>query len=153
MDPNLVLHHVRSIHDVMGEAIARERFTLALLAAFAAIAVSLAAVGIYGVLAQGVKQRSGEIGIRMALGASAGRVRRTVVGHGALLAAVGITVGLLGAHWLARLMESMLFEVSATDPTVFISVPLLLGFVALLSAYLPARRVTSLKAVDALRLE
>ncbi len=137
----------------MGTAIAREKFTFLLMGIFAAVALSLATVGIYGVLAYSVTQRTREIGIRMALGADLRAVRWAVVRHGAILAAVGISGGLLGAFALSQLLRSLLFEVRVRDPLTFTVVPITLALVALLAGYIPARRATKVDPIEVLRHE
>jgi predicted permease len=153
IDPDLVVHNASKMVDVMGREIAQERFALMLMGIFAAVALTLAAIGMYGVLAYSVNQRTQEIGIRMALGARSTQVRGIVVGQGITVAAVGIAVGLVGALALSRLLESILFGVSVTDPTIFATVAGTLGIVALLAAYLPARRATRVDPMEALRNE
>jgi len=153
IDPNLVVHNTRPMREVMGLAIARERFTFLLMGLFAAVALTLATVGIYGVLAYSVGQRNREIGIRMALGADSWNVRWAVLRKGGAFAAVGISVGLLGAFALSRLMGSMLFEVSVSDPLIFVFAPVALLVVAFLAGYIPARRATRVNAIEAIRYE
>ncbi|NIM49933.1 MAG: FtsX-like permease family protein [Gemmatimonadales bacterium] len=153
IDPQLVIHNAQSMQAVMGTAIAREKFTFLLMGIFAAVALSLATVGIYGVLAYSVTQRTREIGIRMALGADLRAVRWAVVRHGAILAAVGISGGLLGAFALSQLLRSLLFEVRVRDPLTFTVVPITLALVALLAGYIPARRATKVDPIEVLRHE
>jgi putative ABC transport system permease protein len=121
-----------------------------LLAGFAALALLLAAIGIYGVLAQAVVQRTHEIGIRMALGAQARDVLRLIVGQGMSLTIAGIAVGLLGSFALTRLLASLLFGVGATDPATFLWIALLLAAVSFFACYLPARRAARLDPIKAL---
>jgi predicted permease len=153
IDPELVVHNVRSMRDVKAGAIAREQFAVLLLGLFAAMALSLAVVGIYGVMAYNVSRRAQEFGIRLAMGASPGKIRRSVFLHGALMVGMGIAVGLAGAFALARLMGSMLFGVSTADPLTFLAVPVTLVLATLLAGYIPARRATSVDPVDVLRYE
>ncbi len=152
-DGGLVLYQPRSLDDVLGRQIARDKFVLILMAVFATVALSLAAVGIYGVLSYSVNQRIHEIGIRMALGARATQVRGIVVGQAALVAGFGMAVGLAGAFGLSRFMQSLLFEVTVTDPAVFGGVAGLLGVVAVVAGYIPARRATKIDPIVALRRE
>jgi putative ABC transport system permease protein len=126
---------------------------VALLAGFAALAVILAALGIYGVMSYSVAQRTREMGIRIALGASRNRVVKLVVSHGATLAVTGLAIGAGGAFWLTRLIEGLLFNTPAKDPATFAAVAVLLGGVAILAAYLPARRAASIDPVVTMRAE
>jgi putative ABC transport system permease protein len=153
IDQDLVVYHPRTMDVIMGRQVARDRFALTLMGIFAAVALTLAAIGIYGVLSYSVSQRTQEIGIRMALGARAVEVRRIVVGQGLTLAVLGIVVGVGGAFALSRLLDSMVFGVSVRDPLIFTTVPITLGAVAALAGYLPARRATRVDPMEALRSE
>jgi putative ABC transport system permease protein len=153
IDPNLVLHQPRTMENVMAREVARERFSLTLMMAFAGIAVTLAAIGIYGVLSYSVSQRTKEIGIRIALGAPASQVRRIVVGQGMLMATIGIGLGLVGALALSRWLDSMMFGTNVRDPVIFSSVALSLAIVAGVAGYLPARRATRTDPMETLRRE
>ena len=152
-DGQLAVAHVRSAGQVVSEAMASQDFNMTLLTLFAGIAVVLAAIGIYGMLAYSVRQRAQEIGIRMALGAQRGDVMRMVVGHGMKLAAFGIVLGAAGAFGLTRLLTALLYGVKANDPSTFFGVSLLLAFIAMLACWIPARRATRVDPIVALRYE
>jgi putative ABC transport system permease protein len=153
VDKLLPVTKVKTMTEVMSASIAGQRFNLTLMSVFAVTALLLAAVGIYGVIAFSVAQRSHEIGIRIALGAQARDVLRLVVGQGLKLALIGIGLGLLGAYAVTRLMQSLLFGVSATDPATFAVIAALLAVVALLASYIPARRATRVDPMVSLRYE
>ncbi len=153
VDKQIPVTKLQTMKEVMAASVAGQRFNMLLLGIFAGIAVTLAGVGIYGVISYSVAQRTHEIGIRMALGARPTDVLRLVVGHGLMLACVSVAAGLAGAFALTRLMESLLFGVSATDPVVFAVIPLLLICVALLASYVPARRAMKVDPMIALRYE
>ncbi|HEX6904594.1 MAG TPA: ABC transporter permease [Thermoanaerobaculia bacterium] len=140
LDPDLPLYGLQSMDELVAKSTAPSRFYMLLLGGFAFISLVLAAVGIYGVIAYAVRQRTQEIGIRIALGATGDRVLRMVVGQGLALAGVGALLGLLGALYATRGMQSLLFEVSASDPTIYVGVALVLVAVAAVASYLPARR-------------
>ncbi len=133
--------------------ISRERVMAQLSGVFGALSLLLAAIGIYGVISYIAVQRTHEIGIRMALGASPRNILASVLGHGGRVAAAGIALGLLGAAGVARLMTSMLYGVSGADPATFAGVAALLVFVALAACYIPARRATRVDPMVALRYE
>ncbi|HEX7314426.1 MAG TPA: ABC transporter permease [Pyrinomonadaceae bacterium] len=153
VDPYQPVSSVRTLEEVLGRDTAQRRLSVILLAAFAGLALLLAALGIYGVLAFFVVQHTPEIGVRMALGASPGDVLRMVVGRGMRLALTGVGFGLLAAFALTRLIESQLFGVSASDPLTFAGIALLLALVALLACLIPARRATKVDPMIALRYE
>jgi putative ABC transport system permease protein len=141
------------MQDRMTDSMARQRFSMIMLGAFAAFALILAAVGVYGVMSYLVTQGTHDIGVRMALGAQRSSIVRMIVRHGAELTGLGIAAGLAGAVLLTRVMATLLFGVSATDPMTFVAVPLLLAVIAVLASYLPARRATRVDPVVALREE
>jgi putative ABC transport system permease protein len=153
VDRNRVAAGVKTMEQLLAESVAQPRFYTQLLTLFAAVALVLAAVGVYGVISYTVTQRTHEIGIRMALGAERRDVIRMIVGHGMLLAAAGLAAGLAASFALTRVMSRLLYGVSATDPTTFAGVTLLLLLVALAACYLPARRATKIDPMEALRYE
>jgi putative ABC transport system permease protein len=153
LDPELPIAQVTTMEDKLVTASAQPRFRTTLIALFAALALILACVGIYGVISYSVAQRTNEIGIRMALGAQRHNVLKMVIGQGAWLAIIGAVFGLAGAFALTRLMAGLLFGVTPTDAVIFTSVPLCLILVALLACYIPARRATRVDPLVALRYE
>ncbi len=153
LDPNLPIASVRTMDDIVSMSIATPRFTGWLLALFAGLAVVLASIGIYGVLAYLVSQRTHEIGIRMAIGASSRNVLRMVLARGLVLALMGIGSGLVGAWFLTTLMAGLLHDVQSRDPLTFAGVAIVLTVVALAASYLPARRATRVDPLKALRAD
>jgi predicted permease len=153
IDPDQPISNVLTMEQRISDSVAPRRFNMFLLTLFAGLAVLLSAVGIYGIMAFSVTQRTQEIGVRMALGARNADVFRMVMRNGVKLALIGVALGLGASHVLTRLMSSLLFEVSATDPTIFLVDALLLLTVSLLACYIPARRATRVDPLAALRYE
>jgi putative ABC transport system permease protein len=151
IDPTVPLSSVASMETLLDQSLGPRRFNLYLLGAFATVSLALAAIGLFGVMAYLVSQRTREIGVRLALGATRGEVFRLILGRGLTLAVVGAAGGVGAALWLTRVMETLLFSVSRTDPTTFVAVPLALIGVALLACYIPARRAMRVDPVVALR--
>jgi putative ABC transport system permease protein len=153
LDSDQPVTSVRTMDQLLSRTLSEAKFSLLLFGLFAALALLLAAIGIYGVMATAVTQRTHEIGLRMALGAQKRDVLRLVIGQGMMLVVIGVAAGLASAVVLTRLMSSLLFGVSATDPLTLGLITLLLGAVALLACYLPARRATKVDPLVALRYE
>jgi putative ABC transport system permease protein len=153
VDAELPVYDIRTMNQVLAASIAQRRFTMWLLVIFAAAALSLAAIGLYGVLSYTVTQRTHEIGIRMALGAGAGDVLKLVMRQGMTLAVMGVAIGMIASFALTRSMKSLLFDTSASEPLVFAAIAVLLTGVALLACWLPARRAAKLDPMEALRHE
>ncbi len=153
LDPGVPLIRVQTMDDIIGRATAPARSSMVLVGLFAGVALALAIVGVFGVLSYSVSQRTTELGIRMALGASTQRVTWLVLGQGMLPVAIGVALGIGGALLLTRFMQSLLFGVTPTDPTTFIAVAALLGGTAAAASYLPARRATRVDPVKVLRAE
>ena len=153
LDKSLPVFALKPMTEYLRDSLARRRFNLILLTAFGGVALVLAAIGIYGVISYGVTQRTHEIGIRMALGAEKGDVLRLVVRQGMIMTLGGVAIGLLASLALTRLMETLLFGVSVTDPLTFTAIALLLTCVALLACFVPARRATKVDPLVALRYE
>jgi predicted permease len=153
LDRNLALTNIQTIGQILSDGLWAARMGAALLTLFALLALILASIGIYGVMAYSVSQRTQEVGIRMALGAQPGDVFKLVIGQGMILAGIGMAAGLAAALLLTRVLASLLFGVSPHDPVTFGGVTLLLGLVALLACYVPARRATRIDPLVALRYE
>ena len=153
VDPDQPIYNIKTMDEIRAESVAPERLNLTLFSIFAGIALVLAVVGIYGVMSYTVTQRTHEIGIRMAIGAQQRDVFKMVIGQGMMLALIGIAIGLVGAFALTRLMSTMLFGVTATDPATFAAIAILLTAVALMACYLPGRRATKVDPVISLRYE
>ena len=153
IDPDLPLDQVKTMDQIVDESLSGDRFGTVLFGSFAAVALLLAAIGIYGVMSFAVAQRTHEIGLRIALGASPARVLRLVLREGILLALGGLLLGLGGAYFVGRLMKSLLYQVNAMDPTAVSAVTAVLLLSALLACYIPARRATQVDPIVALRDE
>jgi putative ABC transport system permease protein len=153
IDQNEPVNQVVMMDERLSDSVAGRRFQMFLVGVFAAMALVIAIVGIYGVISYAVGQRTHEIGIRMALGAQAIDVLRMVVWRGMRLTLIGVALGLAGALALTRVMKNLLFNVSTTDPATFAGVALLLVGVALIASYIPARRATKVDPMVALRCE
>jgi len=151
INANVPVHSISSMDQIISRSLADRRFALQLLAVFAAVALLLAAVGIYGVMSYSLSQRTHEVGIRVALGAQRLDILRLALGEGLRIVVIGLLSGLLGAAVITRVFRSMLFEVHPMDPLTFFSVSALLAGVALLACYLPARRATRVDPLAALR--
>jgi putative ABC transport system permease protein len=153
LDKNMPVYGIQTMDERAAEVTSRTRFSALLLALFAGLALVLSAIGIYGVIAYSVAQRTREIGIRMALGARASNVFRLVLSQGILLTLVGLIIGLIAAYATTRVLASQLYDVSATDPATFAVISLLLAMVALAACYIPARRAMKVDPMVALRYE
>jgi ABC-type transport system, involved in lipoprotein release, permease component len=153
VDPDQPVSNVATMAELLGEEASQRRMGMIMLAAFAGLALLLASLGIYGVLAYFVTQHTNEIGVRLALGASTRNILFLVLRKGMGLTLLGVVIGVAAAFGLTRLMSSLLFGVKAVDPLTFVTVPLLLAGVALLACYLPARRATKVDPLVALRYE
>jgi putative ABC transport system permease protein len=153
MDKELPVFNIKTMDEHIAATVAAPRFNATLLMIFAAVALVLTIVGLYGVMSYSVAQRTNEIGIRMALGAQTRDVLRLIVSQGLVLVLIGLGIGLSGALGLTWFLRSLLFGVKTWDPLTFIAVGFILGFVALFACYIPARRATRLDPLHALRYE
>jgi len=153
LDPMLPVFHVRSLAEVAGDSVGQNRFLASLLGGFAVIALVLAAIGVYGVMSCSVAERTREFGIRSALGAQPRAILSMVVRRGMLLATGGMVLGAFGSFAITRILSRFLFGVTAHDPAPFLVAPLVLGGMALLACYIPARRALRVDPITALRLD
>jgi putative ABC transport system permease protein len=151
LDKNLPIYHVKTLDQYFADSLASPRFNSFLLGSFAALALLLALLGVYGVVSYAVAQRTREIGIRIALGATSANVIRSTLSQGVLLALMGVALGVAGAFGLVHLISTMLFGVRATDPVTFALAPLALLGVAVMASYIPARRAAKVNPTVALR--
>lgn len=153
VDKGQTVTNIRTMDQVLSHSVSQRRFNMLLLSIFAAVAITMSVVGIYGVMSFSVTQRIHEIGVRIALGAQAGNVLRMIVWRGMSLALIGVALGLAAALALSRVLKNLLFEVSPTDSATFTFITLLLVAVALIASYIPARRATKVDPLVALRCE
>lgn len=153
IDNDQPISFIRTMEEIVGKSVSQRRFNMLLLITLAGLALLLAVVGIYGVMSYSVSQRTHEIGLRMALGAQPSAVRKLVIRRGMALTLIGVVIGLIAAFGLTRLIKTLLFEVSATDPVTFVVIAILLAGVSLMACYLPARRATKVDPIIALKYE
>jgi len=153
IDPDIALHDVETLDTTISHSVATPRFQAVLITSFGAIALLLAAIGLYALIAYQVQQRTNEIGIRMALGATTVEVAGLVLRRAATLTVTGVAIGLAGAFAMRKFLSAVLFQISATDPAIYLSVPLLLGVIVLVATYLPARRAMRVDPAVALRTD
>jgi putative ABC transport system permease protein len=153
LDKDLPIYNVKTMEQLVSASVAQRRFNMLLMTCFAVIAVILAAVGLYGLISYSVNQRAHEIGVRMALGARQSDILKLILGHGLKLAVAGVVLGVIGAFALTRVISSLLYGVSATDPVTFVGISLLLLAVAVLASFIPARRAMNVQPNVALRYE
>jgi putative ABC transport system permease protein len=151
LDPTLPVYQVQTMEEHLASSVSRQRFYATLLGVFSLVALVLAAVGLYGVIAYAVSQRTHELGVRVALGATGDRIGRMVIGEGVILTAVGVIVGLAASLAGTRLIAKLLYNVKTSDPLTFVAVALLLGVVAACASYIPARRAARVDPLVAMR--
>jgi putative ABC transport system permease protein len=151
IDKNQPVANVKTMQNIFSESVAPRRFSMLLITIFACLALVLSSAGIYSVISYSVAQRNHELGIRMALGATSKDVLTLILRQGFKLVVIGTTIGLAGAFALTRLLQSMLFNVSTTDPVIFVAISFILICFALLASYIPARRATKVDPIVALR--
>jgi putative ABC transport system permease protein len=151
VDRDQPLVRVRTMEEAMSESVAQPRLRTTLLALFSAVALALSLIGVYGVMAYAVSERTHELGVRIALGASPGDIRSLVVGEGTRLAGTGIAIGIVGALAASRALGALLFGVSATDPATFTLAAVILAIAGVAAAYIPARRASRIDPVSLLR--
>jgi len=149
----LPVAHIRSMDEIVVVTTSRQRFNMLLLSVFGSSALLMAAIGIYGLMAYSVQQRTQELGVRMALGAQSSNIRNMVIRQGMLLAGIGLVIGIAGAFWLTKFLTGFLFGVQKWDPLAFILTPIFLCAVALMAVWLPARKATRVDPMSALRFE
>jgi ABC-type antimicrobial peptide transport system permease subunit len=153
LNPDLPVAAIQTMEEVVQRSVTQFSFTMLTLAIAAGISLALGAIGLYGVLSYAVTLRVREIGVRLALGASPGRVMRSIVGQGILVAGIGLAIGLAGAYGLTRLLSSLLFQTDPLDIATFVAMSAALLVVALLASYLPARRAAGVSPLESLRAE
>ena len=153
VDEEQPIYNIKTMENVFSQSIAAPHVITSLLAIFAAVALILAAIGVYSVMSYSVAQRTHEVGVRMALGAQQQHVLRMILGHGLKLVVVGVGLGVTAAFAVTRVIANLLFGVTATDPSIFAGVPILLIVVAILASYFPARRALKVDPIIALRNE
>jgi putative ABC transport system permease protein len=151
LDPDQPIYAIRTLESAFGDSIAQRRIAMLLIAIFAGVALALASIGVYGIMSYMVNERTHEIGIRMALGARRNDVLRMVLRQSAVLAVIGLMLGLAGALALSRALASLVFGISTTDPGTLMGVAMLLLFVTTLAALIPARRASRVSPVEAMR--
>jgi ABC-type antimicrobial peptide transport system permease subunit len=153
VDPGVPVYGIRAMDEVVGKNLAARRFALELLGVFAAVAFLIAAIGIYGVMAYTFSRRTGEIGLRVALGAQRSDILKIVLGEGAVMIVCGVMAGLIGAVMLTQFLQTLLFDVTPTDPITFGVITALLSLVAMLACLIPAQRASRVDPLVALRHE